>query len=320
MKIFSAILYKLITGGKVEKRATVDFFEFLINTSQNRLLYWFSQKFRDIFDEKTNAFLKEVYLWGKQKKDELNKTLNLIENISKEKKLEYIIAKQDRTFPYVGSDIDLLVKKEDLNEWLAAFKNADYTAFSHKEFFKEKVRQKTLIRDNYYKIDLTTQFYWQEKFYFDLEFLWNNYHKKNHRLNKEADFLVNFTTIIFKRMSFNLLDYWYLKELIRKDLGWKLIEDQVKKYHWFNAYKKTLAFLSTIDPVNDSFPVMFPSQLYLTIFWEKLKNREFSINYFSYFVLARLRYFLLNKRHLPFHVYWYPYKDLKKAIGQEIQI
>ena len=56
----------------------------------------------------------------------------------------------------------------------------------------------------------------------------------------------------------------------------------------------------------------------LVAFREKLRHGDFSLNYFTYFILARARYYLLGRRHLPFHVYWFPRKELE-AVGTRLK-
>ncbi len=316
---YSNILYKLVTKDTREKKVSVLFFDFLINACQNRLLYWFSKNYRNSFDEDVDRFLNQISSVGDQKINKLNKTLDLIQSISQEGNLNYIIAKYDRTLPYISSDIDLLIEEEDMDTWATAFRKREFLVTEHKEFLKEKIYQKTVYKKDYYKIDLTVQFCWQNKLYFSPEFFWKDYDYKKHRLSNEADFLVNLATLIFKRMHFNILDYMYLSSLMNKNLNWNQIEDQVRRFRWQELYKKMLDFLRFIDPEKEKFPKLFPLTLCFTIFKENLSNREFSINSFLYFALSRLRYYI-NGEYLPYHVYWYPLKNLKKVVGRKIQI
>jgi hypothetical protein len=316
----SLFLYQLASGQRRRKKTEVDAADFLINSCQNRLLYWFSLKKRKKFNQKVHKLIEDIALAGEKEKRKLRQTIKLIDKISKENNLDYILAKLDRTLPYISCDLDLLVFEKDVDSWLDVLKNEGYRVRSHKTFLRGHAEHKSLTRAGFYKIDLTTQFDWQKKIYFDLNFLWSGYDKKTHRMGKEADFLVNLATIIFKRMSFNLLDYLYLKKLENQGLNWRVIRDQVGRHRWSKAYQKAFSLYSSLNPEVDDFPKPFPLKIYLAIFREKVKNKEFSLNFFVYISLARLRHYFFRKKYLPYHVFWYPYEKLNKIKKEKIKI
>lgn len=300
--------------------ADIDAFEFLKNVAQNRMLYWLAIKYSKSKNIQlpVQKFLQEIKKIGDLKSNQFVETIEIIKKIALRNNLEYIIAKGEREYQYINSDIDLLIKEKDMQTWLNGFLDNKYEIKNHHVFMAVHNDQYNLVREGYYKVDITTQFNWEETNYFDNEFLWNG--SNNHKLNIESNLITNMGSIIFKRMSINLIDYYYLKNINSKDINWDKIKYQAKKYNWEKSLNKFLNFFENIDPSKDEFPALFNFSLYSEIFKEKIKNRTFSINYFAYFILARSRYYLLNKKHLPFHVYWFPYKKLKELRGIKLTI
>ncbi len=315
----SEFLNSLVVNKAAEvPRTNLDAYEFLKNTAQNRFLYWFALNYCTSKNlvQKVRHFLKEAKELGNHKKKQFNTTLQLIEKISKIEDLQYIVAKGERDFAYINSDIDLLVKENDLHKWLGYFKQDGYLVKDHNVFMAKQPDQYNLINKGLYKVDITTKFNWQEGNYFDLDFLWTDYAK--HKLGIEADFLVNLGSIMFKRMSLGLLDYYFIKNILNKNLDWKIIEEQAHKYGWEKSLLAFMKFFNQLDPKKNEFPVLFDFPIYFIIFKEKFARKTLSLNYLVYFILARARYHLLNKQHLPFHVYWFPHKRFKQLKGLKL--
>lgn len=280
---------------QLEKSKALSDKNFHLWLSHNRLLYWYAS------GQKQNQQYHDIHLTGRKILSEFNRTLTEIRSISRGK-IRYVIAKYKRPLPYIPSDIDLLVQANQFEMWGKSFRDRGFEVEDHPEFLKSRVAQKTVRKTNRVKIDLTRDFCWQNGKYFSAGFLWNPKSVKNHALGDEAEFGVTLGSIIFKRMHFNLLDYIYLIHLLRQIKTDKLY-DQAVKYGWSRSLKATIGFLESIDPVNATFPLLFPPGLVRQIFLEKIKQGGFSLNYFTYYVLATLRYKISN-RYLPYHVFW----------------
>lgn len=308
---FAKDVMLLLDGGDLDID-DVDLFKFMVFLAQNRLLYWFVLHYETHFDGKVRELLSHIATKGKLRSREFDKTVGLINAISVRHDLKYAITKKKRDYPYISCDVDLLVSSQQYEDWIDAFRNEGFSIGGHGLLFVENHQQNILRKDLFYKIDITTQFDWQGSHYFDTEFLWDNCNDKDHELSAEAEFLVNLGAIAFKRMSLSLIDCLYLGNVLRNgNLKLHVIEDQASKYGWEKSYRKVVNFILSADPNRHDFPRLFPSDIYLEIFYEKLMHGKLSLNYILYFVLARLRYYILGKKHVPFHVYWYPYGMIK---------
>ena len=308
----SVILHKLIVEKETKNDYQVDMFLFLINATQNRMLYYFAEQFRNDCVPEMSEILKDIYEEGKDLLRSKKKTLNLISEIAQALGMDYRTPKSCRNYPYINADIDLLVKEKDYENWIKEFEKRQFIRGEHKTFMKTDVMQNILKRRGFYKIDITTQFNWQQRQYFDTKFIWEE--------SREADFLINLGAIAFKRMSFNLLDILYLKNMLHEGLDTDILNQQVRKYGWELTFDEVIRLINSLDPKVVYFPYLFPLRSCFIVFLESIKRSSFPFNYFVYFVLARMRYVLMGRKFLPFHVYWYPYHKLKKIKNVKITL
>lgn len=309
MQSNSLVLYKIANGLPLPQPCRVDAYSFFISLAQNRLLFWFLQKHKGQYDGEIGRFMEDGYQLGCNINRETEKTIEAIASIHDATGLDYILAKGDRDFPYINCDVDLLVKDKDYSTWLDNFKENHFLIEGHKTFLCEHDDQNIVRKQGHKKVDITVNFDWQDGTYFDHSFLWDEFDRKNHRQRHEANMLVNIGSVLFKRMSLNMIDYLYFKDRIENLENLEEIHGQTTKYNWSNSLRQFLQFIDSIDPEKDCFPILFPASLVKDIFIEKLAHKSISLNYWTYFTLARIRYYLLNKKHVPFHVFWIPLKN-----------
>ena len=306
-----------------KKKKTYDFYTLCVLTIKNRVIYHCAKKLLaegDVKNAGARDFLEHVAKKGDKRKKMFNKTLKEIEKIATKNSLKYAIAKKDRTVDYISSDIDLVVKQgKDFDKWVKAFENNGWSVEDHMEFFGNKVYQRTVEKNGFYKIDLTNQFCWHGNLYFDVKFLWRNFNSADHKLSKEADFLINFATVVFKKYHFSLLDFLYLKKLSKQNLNWQQIENQTIKFKWHKTYKLIFKYFKKLNEQKMQFPKVFSIFMILRIFWQTLLNNRFSLNAFAYFVFARIRYILLPL-YLPGHVWWVPMKKFKEIKKVKVEL
>ena len=308
----STVIFQLVNGLPLSKPYKVNACSFFLTLAQNRLLFWFFGKYKGCFKGEVERFINYGFQIGNNLNGENEKTMEAISSIHESTGLDYIIAKGDRDFPYINCDVDLLVKEKDYFSWLKKFKESHFVVEDHKTFLCKHEEQNIVRKHGRRKVDITTNFDWQDSTYFDTFFLWDGFNKKNHRQRDEANMMVNIGSVLFKRMSLNLIDYLYFKDRMNLLKISNEIENQTMKFNWSNSYEQFLQFFNSIDPEKDPFPILFPTTLLKAIFLEKLSHKSISINYWTYFTLARIRYFLFNKKHVPFHVFWIPLKDFLK--------
>jgi len=305
----SAVLHHLTQGMALHQPYKVNAYSFFMTLAQNRLLFWFISQYKDRYTGLVKEFMDAGHQIGLRLFTENEKTLDSISSIHKSSGLEYILAKGGRDFPYLNCDVDLLVKSNDYALWLDQFRRNDFSIEKHKTFMREHDDQNIIRKPGHRKVDITVNFDWQDGSYFDADFLWAGYDAKTNQQNDEADLMVNIGSVLFKRMSLNLIDYLYFKDRFHILKNNQTIRTQIEKYCWNKSFDHFLRFMDAVNPNRHSFPVLLPPMLVKTIFSEKLAHRSVSLNYWTYFVLARARYYLLNKMYLPFHVFWIPLKD-----------
>ncbi len=261
--------------------------QYLVN---NRLLYYASLH-NDRFQ--AERLVGDALL----KKDK--KTKDAIGDIARKFKLRYAIAKQNDRMPVIHSDIDLVIRENDADRWIELFKREGFSVRGHDEFLKKRQWQYTVERDGYTKIDLTIRFGWQNRQYFDDAFIWER--AANGRLDKTADFAVTIGAILFKRLYITYAEYLSIKPLLTRK-NHDEIRRQAQKFGWTDCFDVFWEYASGLSDVSD-FPALLGICSVGRIMREQLRNGAFSLNYYLYFVLSRLRY-AIDRRHLPYMVDW----------------
>lgn len=296
----------------------IDAYKFAVFLMQNRLLYWFSKNY---YSEVGDPELVDFFEWIKNRGDAVveiqKKTLRKISDISGEFGLDYMIAKLGRNFDYISSDIDLVVRQKDMESWISIFEKMDFKVEKHTEFMGNKVYQRTVSHPDYTKIDLTSQFCWQGNLYFSKELIWQRHGAIGKELSIEADFLINFCTVIFKKYYYGYLDFDYLNYLYSKKLDSVLIKKQSKKYNWGRTFDRNMEFFNQIRDTGREMPVVMSFDFVLANFKDALFSGRFSINSFLYFILSRLRYKLVDYRLVPGHVWWIETKEFEPLRGRK---
>jgi hypothetical protein len=301
------ILSGIVLGSGSPEEAKVDAYDLLLGLTNNRLLYAATTSRILLKNDRLKLLLGDAKSVGDVLERKYNHTVELIEQIAKQHSLDFALAKTLRPYPYISSDIDMVISQEQKNEWIRLLENGNWIIFGHEEFLKKRLWQLTAMHPKYTKIDITIRFGWQDKQYFDDSFILEG--AKNGLLSEISDFAVNIGATAFKRMYVTYLDYLYYRRYIYSEEYLGPVRQQSQKYGWSEAFGNVSQFIASLSD-NDMYPVLFPRSVWQVIFTEKIRQGNFSLNYFSYFCLSRLRY-SLDRTRLPYLVYWYKPKKFR---------
>lgn len=201
----------------------------------------------------SEKILKNVIDRGRKNVEIFNKTIRFVDDIMKENGIDYLLIKTYKILPYITKDIDILVKKDDLNDAkkiITENGGRDYE-FSKSNQFIFRILHKT--EDTFggkgLLIDVYHDFSWIRIPCMDESFLWKNKRKidinsiKTFIPSIEADMLTFFAHSIFWHGYIPLLDYIYLQRLLDKRPNIKLMEREIENYGWKNGFKWLISFL-----------------------------------------------------------------------------
>jgi hypothetical protein len=253
----------------------VDWEKCLVSSSGNKLLYFFTKSLLDKgvwLPDKVEIILREVLFHGEKLLAEMKKAIELIQHKLTSEGITFLFFKTKKNYPYIFSDIDLLVKEEDfirtrqiLTEEKSFVKSnlgiinekdimgEDKVSFRVGGYPAANLWQKWTKQSGPIKIDIHRKSSWGGRILFDDDLIWKGIRQdeicavKCSLPNREVELLSVVASLLFDRRSIPLLEFLNLKDLIKKGLDWDILFAQVKKYHW---EKEFVYFLKTLDELN----------------------------------------------------------------------
>lgn len=198
---------------------------------------------------------------------EFIETIKLIDKISKDTGIDYVIIKACNSIPHVPRDIDIFVRKTDRINIIKALES-----YGMKCIHSEPT-ETSLLRKNI-KVDIYT-----EICYIGMEFIDENFLLKSRihddifgikycGLNENANFLLMLVHSFFGHRCITLLDYLHLKNII-PNTNLDLCKMYARDYGWGQAFELMLSEYYIIDrKINDKcnnirFPYLFNQKLVL---------------------------------------------------------
>jgi len=285
---------------------------------KNRVLYDFSKKYE----------LEEINDLGEEWILKLSNTLKII-NKTLDKKLFYLVTRTYKYVEYITFDVDLYVKSSDFEKTIEIFKKNDFKSFSHDNSLGGRIinYQKNLIKDNLLTIDLHKNFTWQKRFFFDIELIHQNIRIREIAGVKvaipsaEIEFMLCMADISHERFNITLLDIIWLMNLSKEITGWNGMYSQAKKHGWEKTYihlskiinafteevygKKIIPGMESVKS-NYSLPYFLPLRLCYKSYWENfIHTKNFPLTSFAYMHYCKIRYYLSNKKKMPYYDNWY---------------
>jgi len=212
---------------------------------QNGLLPYFCQKAADEKDGVIGAMMATVARSLNQKEGvKFRTTLDYVSSMFQNEGFDYMLIKLYRNVPVVPKDIDVLIRKDQIQDVVDAFKKKGFKvrSFSDAEVNCEK--------EGFLKVDLYEGFYYLNHSFLDSDFIWNNprtvwiSNVKCLIPNVEADLLSTLLHSLFGHRSMNLLDFLYAKSLLHQEtLDFELMNNQANKHGWEIILKLMIDFI-----------------------------------------------------------------------------
>lgn len=287
--------------------------EVLNYLSNNRILFFMFKL------KKVNGDLSYLLKLGEKQIERLKKTL-LFLNKKIYPQCPVLVVRTNKFIPYVTYDVDLLVKENDFEKLKKLLRDFNWQFSSHDHSLGGRIpgAQINAQKPRFLNLDIHQDFTWQRSTYVDKKIPWRNIQEVEiagvscKTPSLEVEFLLNCADIIFEKFYLTLLDFFYLKTILRKkDLDWSLIEEQTKKFGWNRAFDQLINMVKKIDKdlvlgKKLIFPYLFPQRNVLSIFWEKYKERRtFDITCFLYYWFCLSRYLFGGKKTLAYYRHWF---------------
>ena len=179
---------------------------------KNGLYYYFILRLKELNIDL--SFLEEER-WNKevQKLSELKETIMLLNNVSNDYGIDYILIKACNTIPHIPRDVDIFVHKGEKRKIIETLEN------NGMKCVRSDIAQTTLKKENHIETDIYTGVRYFGVEFLDESFLWNSNVKSKifgmayPGLNAEADFLLTFIHSLFGHRVITLLDFLHIKSL-----------------------------------------------------------------------------------------------------------
>lgn len=183
---------------------------------RNGLYYYFILRLKQLNIDL--SFLEEER-WNKEKQklSEFKETIMLLNKVSKDYGIDYIIIKACNTIPHIPRDVDIFVNKEKGREMPKVFENIGM------KYDQKRDAETSLIKEGYLRIDVYSKICYFTVNFLKENFLWESITKNKMLgieypcLNNEADFLLLLVHNLFGHGSVSLLDFLHIKSL-RNDM------------------------------------------------------------------------------------------------------
>ena len=179
---------------------------------RNGLYYYFILCLREL---NVDLSFLDKERWNKenQKLSELKGTIKLLNKVSNDYGIDYIMIKSCNTIPHIPRDVDVFVHKEEKRKIIEALENGGMKCV------RSDIAQTTLKKEKYLETDIYTGIHYFGVEFLDENFLWNSNVKSKifgieyPGLNAEADFLLTLIHSLFGHRVITLLDFLHIKSL-----------------------------------------------------------------------------------------------------------
>ena len=179
---------------------------------RNGLYYYFILRLKELNID--SSFLDEEH-WNKenQKLSELKETIMLLNKVSSDYGIDYILIKTCNTITHIPRDVDIFVHEEEKRKIIEALGN------NGMKCVRSDIAQTTLKKEKHVETDIYTGIRYFGVEFLDESFLWKSNVKRkifgieHPGLNEEADFLLTLIHSLFGHRVITLLDFLHIKSL-----------------------------------------------------------------------------------------------------------
>jgi hypothetical protein len=211
---------------------------------RNGLYYYFIYRLKELGAD--SSFLeKERWNEEERKLSGLKNTITLLNKVSKDYGIEYIIIKACNTIPHIPRDVDIFVRNEDRTKIIEALEDNGmrciYSGVTE-----------TALKGDYMKVDVYTEICYIGVDFMDGRFLRQSSVKDEvfgteyYGLNNEANLLLLLVHSLFGHRSMSLLDFLHIKH-IRGDINIDGCRAYAYKMGWESVFDLVLNELDTLN-------------------------------------------------------------------------
>jgi len=263
---------------------TLDWTELFKLARKNKVLYFLSDKLLNEFSSVENANLKKIITEGEKCFRQFRETIKLIYTIFNKEKIDFLTVKTFKDIPHITQDIDVIIRYDDHRRAAEALKKNGLSEVGTN--FSKLISRLDFDTAHYggqglLNIDIYSGMPWHEAPTMDDAFLWSRPQAvESHGIsydipNPEANFLSMIANNVFTNPYITLLDFLYLNSLMKSNLNFDIINGQVNKYGWAEAFSKIVSELKKISKIiyqdNCIFSKpIFPYPISLSIFLKSI--------------------------------------------------
>jgi len=212
-----------------------DLLKFAIKLAErNGLYYYFINKLRE---QNVDILLEEKHWNEKERRlSDLKETIALLNEVSKEQGINYILIKDCNTVPHIPRDVDIFIRAEEKEDMIKALDKYGMRC-EHSGSIET-----TLLGEAYLPIDLYTKIVYFGNEFLDEGFLFNSIEEKEMfgirypGLNNEAEFMLTLLHSLFGHRCLTLLDFLHLKQIKNSKLDIKLCKNYARTAKWENVF------------------------------------------------------------------------------------
>jgi len=212
---------------------------------RNGLYYYFISKLKE--QNVDLSFLGNEH-WSEEKALlKLKETIALLNDVSREYGIFYILIKDCNSVPHIPRDIDIFVRAEEKEDMIKALENYGMRC-EHSDNIET-----TLLSESYLPIDIYTKIIYFGNEFLNEDFLFNSVEEKETfgikylGLNNEAEFMLTLLHSLFGHRYLTLLDFLHLKKIKNSKLSIKFCKNYAKNMNWGGVFTLALERLNLIQ-------------------------------------------------------------------------
>jgi len=213
---------------------------------KNGLYYYFISKLKE--QNVALSFLGKEH-WSEEEKVllKLKETIALLNDVSREYGIFYILIKDCNSVPHIPRDIDIFVRAEEKEDIIKALENYGMRC-EHSDNIET-----TLLGESYLPIDIYTKIIYFGNEFLNEDFLFNSVEEKEifgikyPGLNNEAEFMLTLLHSLFGHRYLTLLDFLHLKKIKDSKLSIKFCKNYAKNMNWGGVFTLALERLNLIQ-------------------------------------------------------------------------
>ena len=210
---------------------------------RNGLYYYFIYKPKELGVDL--PFEKDRWTKENQRLSEFKETIKLLNKVSNDYRIDYIIIKACNAIPHIPRDVDIFVRNEDRSKIIKALEDNGMKCVI------SDVTETVLRKAGYIDIELYSRICYLGMDFIDGCFLWESSVKdmmfdvEYSGLNKEANFLLMLIHRLLGHRSMSLLDFLHMKYL-RDDINVDVCRRHAHENGWGSVFDLALNELNIL--------------------------------------------------------------------------